>query len=141
MAVAVAVTHQRSAAGPRRRGLPGRAVTATVVGLALVAGGGWLVARERDERPVAADLLLRIDGLAYSTSSLRTPAGLVRLAIANTDAVPHTFTVTALGVDVEVAGGEAVETEFSATAGAYEFICTIPGHDTPEMRGVLTVHD
>lgn len=85
------------------------------------------------------DLLLGVSDLAYSTRSLRASSGEINLAFANTDAVPHTFTIEALDVEVEAGGGEAARLTFDAEPGTYDFICTIPGHDTPSMRGVLTV--
>ena len=85
------------------------------------------------------ELLLGVSDLTYSTRSLRAQAGELHLAFANTDAVPHTFTIEALDVEVEAGGGEAARLTFTAEPGSYDFICTIPGHDTPSMRGVLTV--
>jgi len=85
------------------------------------------------------ELLLGVSDLTYSTRSLRAQAGELHLAFANTDAVPHTFTIEALDVEVEAGGGEATRLTFTARPGTYDFICTIPGHDTPSMRGVLTV--
>lgn len=85
------------------------------------------------------ELLLGVSDLTYSTRSLRAQAGEIHLAFANTDAVPHTFTIEDLDVEVEAGGGEAARLTFIADPGTYDFICTIPGHDTASMRGVLVV--
>ncbi len=85
------------------------------------------------------ELVLGMSDLAYSTSTLSAEAGEIQISLANTDAVSHTFTVPRLRVDVEIGSGEARRTTFNAEPGTYNYICTIPGHDTPEMRGVLTV--
>lgn len=86
-------------------------------------------------------LLLEASDFEFSTRSLRAEAGEVELSFANTDAVPHTFTVEDLGVHLEVGGGEARRISFDAEPGRYRFVCTVPGHDTPGMRGVLVVAD
>lgn len=85
------------------------------------------------------ELLLGVSDLTYSSRSLRAQAGEIHLAFANTDAVPHTFTIEDLDVEVEAGGGEAARLTFTAEPGTYDFICTIPGHDTASMRGVLVV--
>ncbi len=88
---------------------------------------------------VDRELLLGVSDLTYSTRSLRAQAGEIHLAFANTDAVPHTFTIEDLDVEIEAGGGEAARLTFTAEPGTYDFICTIPGHDTASMRGVLVV--
>ncbi len=51
----------------------------------------------------------------------------------------HTFTVEALGIDVEVNGSETVDFSFTFdTAGTYEVIC-IP-HEALGMVGTITVN-
>lgn len=119
--------------GPRLP-LLGGVVVGVVLALLTV-----VVVRSLASRPNGDDLLLGASDLAFSTQTLEARAGEVTLAFANTDAVPHTFTVRALGVDVEAGGGEATRTTFTAEPGTYDYVCTIPGHDNPEMRGVLTV--
>ncbi len=124
--------------GPARS-RPGRIAVAVLLTALVVALGATLVLRNSTTVAKPHELLLGVTDLTYSTKTLRVGPGEVTLAFANTDAVPHTFTIDELGVDLETGGGEAARTTFTATPGTYAFHCTIPGHDVPAMRGVLTV--
>lgn len=128
---------QSSFAGRRRSGRSLLVVAAVAAALAF----GAAVVVSRDTAPASAgpDVLLGASDLAFSTQALTVKAGQVTLALANTDAVPHTFTVRELDLDISAGGGEAARATFTAVPGTYDYICTIPGHDTEEMRGVLTV--
>lgn len=84
-------------------------------------------------------VLLAASGMEYSARVLEARPGEVEVTFANTDAVAHTFTVPDLGVDLEVASGEAGTAVFSAPHGTYRYVCTVPGHDGPGMRGELRV--
>lgn len=81
--------------------------------------------------------MLAASGLEYSDRVLEGRGGDVTVAFANTDAVPHTFTVPSLGVDLIVGSGEAGTATFRAPAGTYRFVCTVPGHDGAGMQGEL----
>lgn len=108
------------------------AVVAFVVAVALVLG----IQGARDASDDGS-LVLAARNLEYSARVLEGRSGEVNVAFANTDAVTHTFTVPALGVDLVVASGEAGTTTFRAGPGTYRFVCTVPGHDGPGMRGEL----
>lgn len=85
------------------------------------------------------EVMLGADNFAYSSRELTAPAGDIRLTLANTDAVTHTLTIASLGVDLVVESGGAATAEARVRPGRYQFVCTIPGHDVPGMRGVLRV--
>lgn len=123
----------------RRPGHARARLVAIPVVLSLVIVAGLAVRRATDAGDAPHELLVGVSDLTFSSTDLRVEEGEVSLALANTDAVPHTFTIAALGVDVQVGGGEAARATFTATPGRYAFVCTIPGHDSPGMRGVLTV--
>ncbi len=117
---------------------PGRGVALLA---ALLLATALAVALPRFTGRTGADrLVLAASELEYSARVLEARPGEVEVTFANTDAVPHTFTVPALGVDLEVAPGEARTATFSARAGSYSYLCTIPGHTGPGMRGELKVH-
>lgn len=117
----------------------GRSLLVGLIAVALAFGAAFLVLRDRAPASAGADVLIGASDLAFSTQALTVEAGEVTLAFANTDAVPHTFTVRDLDLEISVGGGEAARQTFTATPGTYDYICTIPGHDNEEMRGVLTV--
>ena len=126
-------------AGRAARARVGRTLAAVVAALGLMGIGATIATRST---PAAtSEVLVGVSNLTYSTQALRVVAGEVTLAFANTDAIPHTFTIRELDVALEAGGGEAARATFTAAPGTYDFICTIPGHDTPGMRGVLTVTD
>jgi plastocyanin len=75
-------------------------------------------------------------GFAFEPNTLTATAGeTTSVTFTNEDAEAHTFTIEELDVDLSAAGGETVEGELSADAGAYEFVCRIH----PSMTGTLTV--
>lgn len=107
---------------------------------AFVLAAALAVAASRLTRQSGANrVLLAASGMAYSARVLEARPGEVEMTFANTDAVPHTFTVPDLGVDLEVASGEARTAVFSVRHGTYRYACTVPGHDGPGMRGELWV--
>lgn len=124
--------------GPARS-RPRRIAVAGLLVAIVIALGATAVLRDRSPAATRHELLLGVTDLTYSTTALRVEAGEVTLAFANTDAVAHTFTIDELSVDLEAGGGEAAQTTFTVAPGTYSFHCTIPGHDVPGMRGVLTV--
>lgn len=84
-------------------------------------------------------VVLAAGGNEYSARLLHARHGDLEVTFANTDAVTHTFTVPELGVDLVVASGEAGTASFRARPGTYRYLCTVPGHDGPGMRGELRV--
>ena len=68
-----------------------------------------------------------------------TTGQVVDLALHSTD-LPHTFTVSGLGINVSLNGGERKTTRVSfAKAGSYKLTCEIAGHDAAGMNGTVTV--
>jgi plastocyanin len=122
-------------------GRPGRSAAPTVgvavaVAVALTGLATWSVASGRGSPD---RLMVATADFAFSPLELRAGPGPIEVTLTNTDAVTHTFTIPSLGVDLVVASGEADTSTFEARPGRYRFICTVPGHDVPGMRGVLTV--
>ena len=90
-----------------------------------------------DDVARAGDGLVVAEEVEFNPTLLSAPAGTVGIFIENQDPVRHTFTITALGVDVELPADTDRRVEFTATAGTYSYICTVPGHE--DMKGTLTV--
>jgi plastocyanin len=80
--------------------------------------------------------------LAFDKTELSAKAGKVTIDFDNPSAIPHNVVITEGGK--ELAGFEPItegEEQVSADlkAGAYEFICSVPGHEEAGMKGTLTV--
>jgi plastocyanin len=118
------------------------AVWTAVAGLAAFAGlvgAGMLARPAAPPAPAPSALALETVNMAYSQTELTAAAGEVTLRLSNSDLFWHTFTVDALGANVQApVGGERLVT-FTAAPGAYAFYCAIPGHALIGMRGTLTV--
>jgi plastocyanin len=81
-------------------------------------------------------------GLKFDKAALDAPAGEVTIVMTNPSAVPHDISVRGDAVDehgdvVTDGGKSTVKAELKA--GAYEFYCSIPGHEQGGMKGTLTV--
>jgi FtsH-binding integral membrane protein len=57
--------------------------------------------------------------------------------IDNRDGIYHTFTIEALGIDVEIPAFKSRRIDLNAAPGTYSYVCTIPGHET--MTGALII--
>jgi len=82
---------------------------------------------------------LQTVNVAYVPDSLQARAGKVTVAVHNRDLFWHTFTISALKVDVRAPVGRLRSATFEAKPGTYTYYCRIPGHVTLGMRGTLTV--
>ena len=85
----------------------------------------------------AGDLDLVAHRADYLPEALTAAPGTVGVFVENQDAFRHTFTITALGVDVEIPASTNRRIELELPAGAYQFHCTVPGHE--DMTGTITV--
>ena len=148
--------------------LPGALGTTAIVGLLGAAGflisRGNQAAGRRVARVVAAlalAVILVVAGIAAATASAGTLSGkaivisatnarfsattltadhgTVTVDFTNNDLFWHTFTISALGVDIRTPVKGHGQVSFSAPAGSYEFFCAIPGHKQIGMRGTLIV--
>ena len=148
--------------------LPGILSTTAIVGLLAAAGflvsRGNQAAGCRVARGVAAlalALILVLAGVAAATASnttlsgnaivisatnarfsattLTADHGTVTVDFTNNDLFWHTFTVSALGVDIQTPVKGHRQVSFNAPPGSYEFYCAIPGHKQIGMRGTLII--
>jgi uncharacterized cupredoxin-like copper-binding protein len=135
-AVATGLSRGRPQAGAR--GGPALA-GAGVVALATLLLAGLLVGRRPPAAAAPSALRLETANMAFSSTDLSAAAGEVTLRLSNSDLFWHTFTIDALGVNVQAPVGGERELSFSASPGVYDFYCAIPGHALIGMRGTLTV--
>ena len=116
-----------------------RRVVAVSVGvfvvLALVSVG--LSVAQDDDVAQNGDLLVEGKDILWMPDLLTAPAGQVGVFIENRDPVRHTFVIEQLGVEVELPTSASRRVEFSAPAGTYQIICTVPGHEN--MTGTLVI--
>ncbi|MGH3586095.1 MAG: cupredoxin domain-containing protein [Pseudonocardia sp.] len=143
------------------------AVHVAAVGLAVSSALLMRVDTRRDPRPVALGAGLAIgavvasgllvlfpqgDGVAagepavvdmvsfeYVPAQLRADAGSVALRFANDSGDSHSFTIDALGVDVQVPSGRDRVVVVDAAPGEYAVYCSVDDHRDQGMVGRLTV--
>ncbi len=105
------------------------------VALAIVSVG--LSATLDDDVAQSGDILVESKNILWMPGRITAVAGQVGVFIENKDPVRHTFVIEQLGVDVELPTSASRRVEFSAPAGTYEIICTVPGHEN--MTGTLVI--
>jgi len=83
--------------------------------------------------------ILTANALRYDLDTLAaSPGGRTKIVVKNDDPARHTFTVDALGIDVELGPrDERLILLDSPPPGTYEFRCRITGHE--RMKGILRV--
>jgi plastocyanin len=129
-------TREDPGAGSRAAGwTAGMGLLAFAAMLVVGAAGGT----RAPQAPAPSALTLNTVNMAYSATELRAQAGVITLRLSNSDLFWHTFTVDALGVNVQAPVGGEREVVFTAAPGVYAFYCAIPGHALIGMTGTLTV--
>jgi plastocyanin len=106
-------------------------VAAVVV--ALLGGAGRQVSAS------SQDVTISMTGAKFSTTALHAHSGEVSVYVTNNDLFWHTFTIEQLGVDVKAPVKSHQRITFRAAPGTYVFRCSIPGHASIGMTGVLVV--
>lgn len=81
------------------------------------------------------------DDLSFNPSTLALSADEpVNILVTNQGRVFHDFTIPDLDFTMAVNPGDTVEAGLGPVPpGAYEFLCTVPGHAEAGMRGTVTV--
>jgi len=122
--------------------LAGKAATRTVLVLAGLFLVGIVVSvigalGLKSDTAQAGDLDLLAKRADYLPEALTASPGTLGVFVENQDPFRHTFTITELGVDVEIPANTDRRIELDLPAGTYRFHCTVPGHDA--MNGTITV--
>jgi plastocyanin len=128
-----------SGAGIRRAGL---ALTVTAAaGAAGLAGLAMAARVPASVRPLSA----RANELAYNVTTLKVPAGPVRLVLTNRSDLAHNIALRGpklakprLGKIVGK-GRQSVVAFINLPPGRYTFYCSVFGHEAGGMKGTLTV--
>lgn len=82
--------------------------------------------------------------LAFASSKATAMAGSLMLVSVNKASIPHNIALRdssgkLLGKGPVVQGGASSKATAKVSAGKYEFVCTVPGHEEGGMKGDLTV--
>ena len=121
------------------RRIAGR-VAAALAGVALAATGIFSLAAfdARAQEYVTGPSVTMMDA-SYFPSQISIPADTgVVVPLSNWSVTQHDFVVPALGVSSgSVMPGMASSVFLVTPAGAYEFICSIPGHKEAGMSGAI----
>jgi len=89
----------------------------------------------------AAEIVVTLDDFSISPSDVVVVEGqAANVTVVNKGSAPHDFTVPDLGIRIEVAPGDTVTTGIPPqTAGTYDTLCTVPGHESLGMVGSFVV--
>jgi plastocyanin len=90
----------------------------------------------------AGALQLTATGFKFDKTKLEAKAGKVTITLKNSSPLEHNVAIRGNGVDVVgpiVKKGGTSTVTATLAAGAYEFYCSVPGHEQAGMKGVLTV--
>jgi plastocyanin len=86
---------------------------------------------------LATDAQVTAEKVEFGPDTLTVSSGEAGVWVDNKDGIYHTFTVEALGFDLEIPALKSRRIDFVAAPGTYEFVCTVPGHES--MTGTLVV--
>jgi plastocyanin len=132
---------------PSEAGLarPGRgwlvAATAAIVAVVAVSalGAAAVAGRHSSARPNQAST--RIEDMRFVPSHLTLRSGDGTVRVSNGDAIAHTLSVPALGLNLSVASGETAAARVTASPGTYRMVCTIPAIWLEECREASASRD
>ncbi|HET9848486.1 MAG TPA: cupredoxin domain-containing protein [Candidatus Dormibacteraeota bacterium] len=115
-----------------------RIVAAAGVAVVLVIAG---VAAATASSTALSDnaIVISATNARYSTTTLTASQGTATVDFTNNDLFWHTFTIDSLGVDVRAPVKGHRQVTFHAPPGTYEFYCSIPGHKSIGMHGILVI--
>lgn len=104
---------------------------------------GWSVEGGDAEEPVpgAAEVTVTATEMAFERATLQVAAGEpVNITLTNAGEVFHDLTVPELGFMLDAEPGQRVTGSLTVERpGAYEYLCSVPGHASAGMRGTLQV--
>lgn len=105
-----------------------------------VVGSGVSVAAfaaAESDPALAADVQVVAEKVEFGPDILTVAAGEAGVWVDNKDGIHHTFAVEELGFELEIPALKSRRVDFEAAPGTYEFVCTVPGHES--MTGTLVV--
>lgn len=115
----------------RMLGIGAAGLTVTLAAFSFVAGA---LTESADQ--ASADVPVTLEQIAFQPSTVSV-AETGTLWIDNRDGIRHTFTVEALGLDLEVPALKARQLAVTGAPGTYDVICAVPGHES--MTATLVI--
>jgi plastocyanin len=112
-------------------------ITAAVVFVLGTAVSVAAFASAESDVALATDAQVTAEKVSFGPDTLTVAAGEAGVWVDNKDGIHHTFTVEALGFELEIPALKSRRVDFDAAPGTYAFICTVPGHES--MTGTLVV--
>ncbi len=87
----------------------------------------------------AGDAVLAVDGFAFAPEAVEVSLDEGGLWIDNSEVSHHAFAVPELGIDVQLPAGKARRVDLRGAApGTYDFVCSVPGHQSMTGQLILT---
>jgi uncharacterized cupredoxin-like copper-binding protein len=83
-----------------------------------------------------------VEEFGVNLDSTQAKAGDITFVVRNDGNMPHDFAISGPGVEEKTPmldPGETANLEVTLEAGAYQYICTVPGHAMLGMEGDFTV--
>lgn len=117
-------------------------IRATVISWAFLFGLGVIVALSASSNvdsvtPLASDVQVVVQGVEFDHTELAVPAGTSGFWIDNRDGIRHTFTIEALGFEIDVPAFSSQRSAVELDSGQYVVSCRVPGHENMKIN--LTV--
>ncbi len=123
---------------PDRAG-PARWAALGVFGIG-VAAAIFISSMTTTELAQPGDVVLAVDGFAFAPGMVEVDLDEGGLWIDNPEMSHHAFSVPELGIELQLPAGKARRIDLGEAAqGTYDFVCSIPGHQS--MTGQLIVTD
>lgn len=117
---------------------PARAIGIAALGVlvvvAVVSIASFAAIEDVAARP--GDIVMVTEDFEFHPGGIHGDEGTVSVHVTNRDDTRHTFTVEALGVDLNVPPNSTQRVSFTADPGTYRFVCR---PHAPEMEGTLIV--
>ena len=107
----------------------------SIVALAMITSAVATASAGDDER-VEGDVIVLAEDVEFP-ERLEASAGRVGFFIENHDRIRHTFVIVDQDVKLELPADRDRRLEVELTAGTYEFLCDVPGHE--RMNGTIEV--
>jgi len=136
-----AIRARRRSAPTTEREARIRRATSTVIAVAsVVSVVGFFATRSTvSSSDAAGATTVGMKNFTFTPDSLEVASGST-LLLENTDGFTHDFTISDLGVEVDVGPGSESLVDLSGLApGTYQFVCTLHSSDGEGMIGTITI--
>lgn len=137
--VAIAVCVIGGVAAFRRAGTAAIAKVARIAPAVFIAGAAFslvMASQVPADPALPGDFELAAAGAEWESTVIEVASG-DGLWVDNQDGIRHTFAIESEGFEFEIPALKSARTTVDVAPGTYDFICTVPGHES--MTGTITV--